>query len=79
MNGRGLRCVLLPPFHHDWKLVENLGTEHREPGFRSGASWADPTLNEFREYEVRCARCGKESWWGESDAPAWGRWGGRAR
>lgn len=66
----------MPPFHHDWKVVENMD-EQREPGYSSRTSWADPTLREFREYHMRCARCGKEAWWGHTDAPAWGQVGRR--
>ena len=72
MNVRSLRCLLTPPFHHDWKLADALGDQKRESGFVLGGDWADPTQREFREYRMRCARCGEETWWSHTDAPARG-------
>jgi hypothetical protein len=58
---RSLRCLLTPPFHHDWKLADSVNEEGPSSSVDS-AGWADPIMSEFREYELRCARCGKETW-----------------
>lgn len=69
-----LRCLLVPPFHHDWKIVENIDQEREAPfvGARGMAVY-DPTQRRFTEYHMRCARCGKEAWRRHSDAPMWVR------
>jgi hypothetical protein len=73
MNTRALRCLLTPPFHHDWKLADNIDQERQSPfvlgdaALRSG--WSDPQQREFREYQMRCARCGAEQWWNYSESP----------
>jgi hypothetical protein len=73
MNMCALHCVFLPPFHHDWKLVEGIEQDRQAPFVYRGA-WADPTQYRFRENHFRCARCGKESWRRQSDAPMWVRY-----
>ena len=75
INVSQLRCVALPPFHHDWKIVENIEQE-REPAFVGalGLAGYDPTQRSFREYHMRCARCGKEAWRRHTDAPMWVRY-----
>lgn len=75
MHISALRCRLVPPFHHDWKVVENIEQE-RAPAFvgASGIARYDPTQRDFTEYHMRCARCGKEAWWRHSDAPMWVRY-----
>jgi hypothetical protein len=70
---RTLQCVLRPPFHHDWKIVENIDQDRESP-FVVGVAWADPTQRTFREYHMRCARCGKETWARHSAAPMWVRY-----
>lgn len=42
MDTRALRCVLLPPFHHDWKISEDIDQE-RQPAFTFGIAADDPT------------------------------------
>ena len=70
MNTRALRCLLRPPFHHDWKLAENLDPEDRNLGRipLGGPGWADPTVGQMQEFHMRCARCGKDTWFSHSAA-----------
>jgi hypothetical protein len=72
MDVRSLGCFLSPPFHHDWKVVEDIDQE-RQPAFVFGVAADDPTQRRFREYHLRCARCGKETWMRHTDAPMWVR------
>ena len=71
MNTRALRCLFMPPFHHDWKLVENIAQERQSSD--ADEHWADPTSREFHARLLRCARCGTEAWWNESHhrRPIW--------
>jgi hypothetical protein len=73
MNVSAFRCVLLPPFHHDWKIVENIEQERQAP-FVFGVAADDPTQRKFTEYQMRCARCGKQIWMRHTDAPMWVRY-----
>ena len=74
MDTDALRCRLLPPFHHDWKIVEDIEQEREAPFAGAwGVARYDPTEQRFREYHLRCARCGREDWRRHTDAPAWVR------
>jgi hypothetical protein len=75
MDMRPLRCrpAAPPPFHHDWRVVEDIDQE-RQPAFTFGIAADDPTQRKFRQYQLRCARCGKETWMRHTDAPMWVRY-----